>query len=255
MALSYQYGKPVPPKRLTNTSTRLTSTGGRRPPAPKGGMAGPNTGSPFTPGAAATNPLNTPQPADPTLEARRNQLNTAYNDTNLAIGYDEGRVKQDYGFDDLSNPFSRARLLETTYKNQQSYTRNSLASQGQLNSGFALSRQGRDTRNYDINTDNLRRSYQDQLQSIINRRTGAKRALDEGNLEALDASTQRSLDQRPDPATVPEVAANAEQAAPKPLSSKAAARRKKRQQAGITDVRGLSAAQIKKLRSKGLLPG
>lgn len=262
-----KYGRPKP-LRFNPQGSRMTLTGPvRLNPNPTVQRGPLGLLAPKPPMAAPPRPATPPRPApDPVLQQRQVSLNTAYQDALGRINYDEGRIKQEYGFDDLSNPFSRARLLQRSYQERQAGTKNSMAARGMLYSGARLNQERLDTRAYDQAYDGLRRNYDDQLQSILDRRLSARRARDDGNIDALGESRDRQLEQRPDPTTLPPETAPAP---PRPapaaappnapaepndkLSAAARRRRTRRQRAGVTDVRNTSAAQRKRLRKRGLL--
>jgi hypothetical protein len=203
-----------------------------------------------TPVAAPTQPY-TPPP-DPNLQAKQGLLTRARDDAYGQIQYDEGRVKQEYGFDDVSNPFSRAALLQRSFQERQRGTTNTLAARGQLYSGAIQNQRALDQRGYDQAYDSTKRSYDDALQGIISRRNSVGRAFDEGNLDAIQQSQDRQLQNRPDPLTLdPGTAAT--EGAPVSNLTPAQERRRKRKELGYTDVRKLTAAQKKKLKALGLL--
>ena len=217
--------------------------------------SGTMTTSTGTMGYQAPPPIAAPpvQPQDPVSEAKKSNLTRSYNDTSAAIDYDEGRVKREYGFDDASNPFSRARLLQQSFENRQRATTNTLAARGQLYSGALVNQKAIDQRGYDTSYDQLRTGYQDALQSILQRRTQARTALDSGTIEADAEGLSRALELRADPTELSSAGAEAGGLAPGKLSPEAAERRRRRQAAGITDIRRLTPAQKKKLKAKGLL--
>lgn len=95
------------------------------------------------------------------------------NNTNASLDYQTGQVKQEFGFEDTSNPFSRARLLERTYKQAQARNTNSYAAAGQLYSG-ALGRAQKTAKfSYDANYDATKRQYENLLNQIQARGTQA----------------------------------------------------------------------------------
>lgn len=116
-------------------------------------------------------PANTPalasgQPLDPTYEAYLNQAryNRALADTEAT--YQTGQIKQSYGIEDQSNPYSRAALLRQNYLEAKRGTTTSLASQGQINSGASKRLQGENDRQYSIADDQLKRDYADALHNV-----------------------------------------------------------------------------------------
>lgn len=124
--------------------------GGKGQPAPTGGPAAPKPGPPL----------------DPVAEAQKaaDRRNLALSDASST--YQLGRLEQDYGITDKSNPYARAALLEESYKRDKRGTLNSYASQGQLDSGAYGRMQGENFRNYDISKDQLLRGYQDDKANV-----------------------------------------------------------------------------------------
>lgn len=113
---------------------------------------------------AAPAPVTGPPP-DPTFIAQQNAANRG-----LALGsawdqYSLGQIENDYGLgSDVSNPYSRAKLLEDSYHNQQRGTLNSATN---LYSGAMQDRQDTNARNYAIGYDQLRRQYQGQKAGVL----------------------------------------------------------------------------------------
>lgn len=147
----------------------------------KGSYGGGNVG----PGAAGLVPRATPMvggqpnqglgpvggpPIDPQYEAYK--LSSG---RNLAIGnadatYQRGQLEQSYGYgaSGAANPYSRAALLEESFKRSKLGTTNSYASSGQLYSGAYGRMQGENERQYSIGADQNRREY-DQAVYGVNR--------------------------------------------------------------------------------------
>lgn len=128
-------------------------------------------------GAGATRLAKTPLPSPkPALKPQVNPalIDPAYvaqqlsNRRNLAVSqaqglYQQGQFGQDYGYNaqgarDYSNPYSRAALLEETFKRNQGSTLGSYANQGQLYSGALGVAQNENARNYSIGSDQLQRA-------------------------------------------------------------------------------------------------
>jgi hypothetical protein len=157
-------------------------SGGGSAAAPGGSSAGPGA-----PGA--------PSPFDPQYDASVAGLGVRRDDALADIAYDEGELKQEFGFDDPSNPFSRARLLQRSYDEQKNRTTNSYASMGQLYSGAVQNARSSDTHNYDVAHDSLRRDYDRALEAFRRGRRDANRGYDEGVVGAAGERLDRSLSQ------------------------------------------------------------
>lgn len=125
-------------------------------------------------------------------------------DTGVAgIDQQVAAAKQAYGFDDLSDPFSKIALLKETFANSQRGNTNSLAEQGQLYSGALRNAQDATQHNYDVNYDDTRRNYDSLLADLQSRRTGILNKATDDTAAAGFARTQTALANRPDPATLP----------------------------------------------------
>lgn len=106
-------------------------------------------------------------PLDPAQEAAKvsNQRNLGISEATSV--YDTGQIENEYGLGaDKSNPYSRAKLLEDSYKRSQRGTLNSMASMGQLYSGAYGRAQRENTRNYNIAYDQLSRDYTGKLRGV-----------------------------------------------------------------------------------------
>jgi hypothetical protein len=165
----------------------------------------PPSGSRPTPSGA---PQGRPAPAqpyqlpiDPTYDATVAGLNRNYDISQGDLGYQETALRQQAGFDDLSNPYSQARLLEQSYHQNQNRTTNSMASQGQLYSGALQTGLDYGTGQYNQNLDKARRSYQDQLHalSVQRQQAGADKATGLG-MAGADRLTRAQQTPAEDPA-------------------------------------------------------
>jgi hypothetical protein len=100
-----------------------------------------------------------------------------YLDTTTNLDYAQTGIEQDYGLapaynDYQSNPYSRAALLESQY---QKANRGTLNSAGyQLYSGSAGNHLAANRSGYDINRDQLEKTYQAALAENTAKRTEAK---------------------------------------------------------------------------------
>lgn len=119
------------------------------------------------------------------------------------LDYNQQRVTQDYGFDDPSNPFSRAALLERTYQQQRSGTLNSYAGAGQLYSGALTRARDADRFNYEQGRGALRGSYDETLRDLAVRRLEAQNTYQSGAEGAEAQRLEDSINERPEPGSVP----------------------------------------------------
>lgn len=88
-----------------------------------------------------------------------------------------GRLGQEYGFDatgniDPNNPYSRAALLQESYKRARTGNTNSYAASGHLYSGALQNAQDESTRQYNIGFDRLQKDYGDARMGALNNLLG-----------------------------------------------------------------------------------
>jgi hypothetical protein len=161
------------------------------------GQVGLPTNSPQQTVTAPAPAGATPMP-DPAL---MQQQATANNNVRLGDAwatYQTGQINADYGFTpqgqiDPNNPYSRAALLQRSYQDSQRGTTNSYASAGQYNSGAYSRMRGRNTENFDIGLDQLKKSQgreqagvvQQQVQNYSTNMAGLDPAKLESILKAL----------------------------------------------------------------------
>lgn len=128
----------------------------------------------------------------------------ANRDTALAgIAHDEMGVKQQYGFDDLSDPFSKIQLLKRTFADSQRGNTNSMAAAGHLYSGALDNAQAETQHGYDASYDATRREYDSLLEGLQTRRTGVQHDATDQTAAADWDRVQSGLANRPDPASLP----------------------------------------------------
>lgn len=157
---------------------------------------------PGAPGPGQVN-QNPPLPWSAQYETGVATHNRNLDFSNLDYNQQEQRVKQAYGFDDKSNPYSRAAMLQRQYQQNRNQTLNSYASQGQLYSGSLSNARNLDRYNYDKTYDTEERNYQAALADIASGRLKAQRERDEG-ITGLEAQrVEDALSQAPDPAESP----------------------------------------------------
>lgn len=194
------------PRQQGYNQTQIQGTGGTpnvvAPPPPPRPVAPP-----------APPPRAQPLPFDPQYEATTGNARRQYDTTNAGLAYQEGRVRQEYGFDDASDPFSRARMLE---RNFQQATRGRLNTAGNnlysssFNRGEAQGRFG-----YEQDVDTARKSYADALQAITQQRTQATVDRDAATTTAAAERVARAQEAREDPGPPP-VPPPPPRAAPRP---------------------------------------
>jgi hypothetical protein len=200
------------------------------PPKPKATIGVP-------PAPAAPKPQA--QPADPLYDVQVGGAKRRYEQALAELQYQKGRTRQEFGFEDTSNPYNRAAMLERSYKQGQQRTLGSMASAGQLYSGALQSGLEEGTRGFSQNTANLRRAYEDALHGYTRKEAEAKGGYEESLGTAAAEKLQRAVEQRPEDYGEPELApiSGAPAAAKAPKGSKKKGIYKKR---GITyKVKGL----------------
>lgn len=166
---------PQPKKKKKVGTVQGPSLGGGVVAA-KPGNTGLGSGAPVYTGAPL--PLNpytaTAPPIDPNYDAYRVSSGRNLALANADATYAGAQIENQYGLgSDTSNPYSRAKLLEETYKRSQRGTLNNYAAQGQLYSGAYGRMQGENKRNYSMGYDELARSYQDAKRTNTRNQLGA----------------------------------------------------------------------------------
>lgn len=118
-------------------------------------------------------------------------------DTQLADAgfvFANNQIGADYGFDatggiDPNNPYSRAALLQESYKRSQRGTQTSMAARGQLHSGAYGRAQDEVGRNYNIGYDRLQKGYTREkgtaVTNLLSAYTGAAGGISDATFEAL----------------------------------------------------------------------
>lgn len=150
----------------------------------------PNTYKPPvkpTPAPSAGVYDNQPQaqqrPFDARFEQARATATQRWQDSQLGFEARRQAVKQDYGFDDVSNPFNRAALLQKSYTQGQQARTNTSASSGQLYAGSAQNSQNEGTSRFNQSHDALRRDYQSTLAGLSQEEIMAKMAYEDQMLD------------------------------------------------------------------------
>jgi hypothetical protein len=178
-------------------------------PKPVGNVA-TNTG-PFANIQGGVTPQNTlkptVQPWDTQYESDVSSINSARDQSLLQIAAQRSQLGSDYGYQqdqtgavtvDPSNPFSRAALLERTYRQSQAGSTNSLAARGQLYSGALQNALGEGQYQHDVGSDALQRSFQSAAQALEAQRLQALTGATTGITDAQGRRLDRSLTNRPD---------------------------------------------------------
>lgn len=149
---------------------------------PKAGL-GSTHGQTYSPSPAPTTPkagissASPTLPPDPAFAAAQVSNNRNLQIANADYAYGVGQLRQQYGLEDFSNPFSQAALLRESYLRQQRGTMNQFAASGQgyhgSTSGAYQRAQSENTRNYAIADDAMRREYADRMRGMIRGMLGA----------------------------------------------------------------------------------
>lgn len=172
--------------------------GGNPKPAPGAPAKGLIPAKGLSPAAPSPAPL----PWDSNYENTIDAINLTKTNSLAGLANEETGVKQQYGFDDLSDPFSRLKQMQLRFSQQKDATTNGMAAAGQLYSGALANQQDADQHNYDVDYDQTRRDYQSALDGIAQRRTAAT---DQATNDAGTADynrTMTALANRPDPSTI-----------------------------------------------------
>lgn len=133
---------------------------------------------------------------DTTVSGLRNQRDQSL----TSLAGQEINTRQDYGIDDPTNPFSRARQLQQQFQSQRQGATNSFAARGQLYSGALSRRQNTVRSGYEQGQDELLRGYQSALAGINQQRQAATTDYETG---VLDAGAKRLEAQANAPQTDP----------------------------------------------------
>lgn len=134
-------------------------------------------------------------------------LQQNYGDSMANSAYQEQQAKQAYGLepgynDPLTNPYSKAALLEQSYNNAQRSNTNNYAARGQLYSGSLTNAQNTASGGYLQNRAGLQQQQQDTLYGINQQRLAAQRALEQGSAQASAGALSDALQTPIQPAAV-----------------------------------------------------
>lgn len=147
------------------------------------------------PGAPPAGPAQIgPPPPDYAQIAYETEQRRGVQYADAQATYDRGRINRDYGFTssgavDPNNPYSRAALMERSFKEGQRGDTNSYASQGQLYSGALQNQRNSRAFGYLSDRNSLRNEYSDALnQTGLNQLgayTSAGSAVSQSQIDAL----------------------------------------------------------------------
>jgi hypothetical protein len=114
------------------------------------------------------------------------------------IAYERGRTQQEYGFEDATDPYSRARMLERAYTQRRTATTTGLAARGQLYSGALRGAQAENRFGYEQQTAQTRKEYLDRLRGLTERGVGAQEDFEMSALGARREALGRAIAQGPE---------------------------------------------------------
>ena len=181
-------------KRSPAPVNKLPSRAAAKPPAPRPPAAPAPTAAPAQP----------QQPFNATYEARQSSITRDTANSEAEVTAQEAQVKQEYGFDDVSNPFNRAAMLQRSYAQSQARQMNTAGNQLYSGSQENATTEGRFQ--HDQSYDTLRRDYSGQLDQLKARRATIQR---EAEQRRIDAEAERVNSALADRATAEEAPAPA----------------------------------------------
>jgi hypothetical protein len=148
-------------------------------------------------------PAPLPPGAQTQLDTTTNNLGLQRDTTLTGLQNQQNQLEQAYGFNDTSNPFARARLLEQSFHQAQAGTQNSYASQGQLYAGSLSNALGQNRNNFEQNLNSEISKYQGSLSDLAQKRLEAQTGYTTGVEEAKAKALQDALAEPPDPSEAP----------------------------------------------------
>lgn len=110
------------------------------------------------------------------------------------IAYERGQVQREYGFDDASDPYNRANMLERAYKQRTAAITGGLASRGQLYSGAHLGGQEEARYGHERSVAQTRAEYLDRLRGLTEREAGAQEEYGTSELGARREAMGRAIE-------------------------------------------------------------
>lgn len=166
-------------------------------------------------------PYNYGDPApDPLYTTQKQNNQSAYQTAMAKIAAQRSSTAKDFGYDaqtgaaadnvDVTNPFSRAAMLNRSYAQNQAAASNSYANRGLLTSGAYASAVGEDARGYAQGTNALQSEFANRLADFRNAETDSQTGLQTDNTNAFGALLDRRrqvdaavTDPTPSPAAPP----------------------------------------------------
>jgi hypothetical protein len=190
------------PKQYGQSATYIAPNGQQSNALPG---AHPQAAGPPAP-AAPAGPQAQALPFDATYDGTVANNERTYENTISGLQYTEGATRQEYGFDDVSNPFNRAAMLQQAYQ-RGTASRLNQAGASMYSSAFnAGETEGRSQ--YDQNYGNLRSEYDAKLNKIAQDRAQAAIDRDQGNTMAYgDRLSRVPAAEDPGPPAAPAAAA------------------------------------------------
>lgn len=169
--------------------------------------------------AATPAPASAPTPApavpampvDPIYDETVNATTLNYAQTLQRAQYARGQLGSEFGigvtpqgsvYDDHSNPFSRAAVMQLAYDRQRAGNTNSYAARGQLYAGSLQDAQNEGARSHLQNRDALLRQFNASQKAIADSEINATNLSLEQLAQAKAARAARALANRPDDASV-----------------------------------------------------
>lgn len=126
---------------------------------------------------------------------RLNQTNIGLDDQERSLGVSYGMGQ--FGADAVSNPYSRAAMLQRSYNQNQRASINTMASRGQLYAGATQNQANANTFNYGSSYDALSKDFGARQSQIANQRQSAQDAFSAANESAYRKSIADAAKQFP----------------------------------------------------------
>lgn len=197
--------------------------------------------------AGVAAPEQQPLPYNSNYVGSIGDINKQEGDTQAQINQSEASTKQQYGFDDQSNPYSRAKLLEQSYNQAKAGIGTSYAARGQLYSGATQNAYDANTSGYNQNYNSLRTSYNTALQDFANQRVNATNSASSARRQAEADALQAAMQQdSPDPGAAAPEDPGGDENAPAGLSPKEYSRRL----AALRKRYGSGSGQVQRFRQR-----
>lgn len=185
---AYEYGKTGPGPYQGNAGHPISEAYSR----------GYNeTHTPAAPASQAPPPP--PTPWDLQYSANEDLARRQREQADAEIAYNEGITKSRFGLEDTSDPYSRAALLESTYKKQQAQTQASFGAQGHLYSGGTQRALTLGTEGHNQNKAFLRQEYDDLLNQYANQRKQNQLGYEASVQDAANRQLEQNMADRPEP--------------------------------------------------------